>query len=55
MVDDSIHSLEMVGLTVSDWQLANIDKYVAGTIELDELVSNGLRHYSADDQGHGDE
>ena len=48
MADDSIHSLEMAGLTVSDWQLANIDKHVAGTIELDELISSALRHHSAD-------
>ena len=45
IADDSIHSLEMEGLTVSDRQLANIDDYVAGTIDMDELIARTRAPY----------
>lgn len=44
-VDDSIHSLEMEGLAVSDRQLANLDDFVAGVIEMDELLARTRAPY----------
>ncbi|TQO21081.1 hypothetical protein FB472_2750 [Rhodoglobus vestalii] len=41
VTNESIHSLKMEGLTVSDWHLANIDVFVTGDIELDELIARG--------------
>jgi Antitoxin VbhA len=38
---ESVHSLAMEGLTVSDWQLVNIEQYVTGAIDMDELVRRG--------------
>ena len=32
----------MKGLPASDWQFANMDEYVAGPIDIDELVTRGL-------------
>ena len=48
IADESIHSLAMEGLTVSDWQLANIEEFVAGAIEIDELIARGRAPYIRD-------
>jgi len=55
MVEESIQSLAMEGLTVSEWQLANMELFIAGAIDLPELMTRGVQPESPDgDEGTHD-